>query len=96
MTTPDAGLDVLRDLLAEQPLVKRYSNTVTSLIGLAVNVVWVLVGLGVEIPLPVLGGIAITIQTLATVGIRFTPNGVTEKQVIEIEEYAGRHREIEN
>ncbi|OZF40741.1 hypothetical protein CH296_00345 [Rhodococcus sp. 14-2496-1d] len=93
MTNPNnAALDALREIVANQPLVKRYSNTVTSLLGLGVNLIWVLIGLGVDIPTNVLVGIAVAIQSLATVGIRFTPNGVTEKQVAEIEEYVGRHR----
>lgn len=96
MTNPSANIlgNILRDKLAEQPLVKRYSNTVTSLIGLAINVIWVLVGLGVELPLPVLVGVGVAIQGLATVGVKFTPNGVTEKQVAEIESYVDqRHLE---
>ncbi|RRQ26323.1 hypothetical protein DK926_18960 [Rhodococcus sp. Eu-32] len=92
MTTLNAGLEALRDLVAEQPLVKRYSNTITSLVGLAINVIWVLVSLGVDVPEQTTVGVAVAIQVLATIGVRLTPNGVTEKQVAEIEEYVGRHR----
>lgn len=92
MTAPNPGLDALRELIAEQPLVKRYSNTVTSIAGLGVNVVWVLISLGVDVPEQTTIAVAVAIQVLATIGVRFTPNGVTEKQVAEIEEYVGRHR----
>lgn len=37
-------------------------------------------------------GVLLLVSALTMVGVKFTPNGVTEKQVDEIEEYVGRHR----
>lgn len=95
MTEPTSLDQILRAKLAEQPLYKKYANTVTSLIATAVNVVWVLISLGVELPTEATVGIAVAIQALGVVGVKFTPNGVTEKQIADIEAYAGRHRAIE-
>ena len=95
MTTPVDITAILRAKLAEQPLYKKYANTVTSLIATAVNVLWVLISLGVDLPSETLIGVAVAIQALGVVGVKFTPNGVTEKQIDDIEEFAGRHRAIE-
>lgn len=94
MTNPNPDLigDLLRAKLAEQPLFKRYANTVTSAVGLLVALVWTLVSVGVDLPAEVTTGVLILVSAFTTVGIKLTPNGVTEKQVEEIEEYVGRHR----
>jgi hypothetical protein len=84
--------NILRDKLAEQPLIKRYANTVTTAVGALVAVVWTLVSLGVELPAQVGQGVLVLIAILTTVGVKLTPNGVTEKQVAEIEDYVGTHR----
>lgn len=84
--------NILRDKLAEQPLVKKYANTVTTAVGALVAVVWTLVSLGVELPAQVGQGVLVLIAILTTVGVKLTPNGVTEKQVAEIEDYVGKHR----
>lgn len=84
--------NILRDKLAEQPLIKRYANTVTTAVGALVAVVWTLVSLGVELPAQVGQGVLVLIAILTTVGVKLTPNGVTEKQVEEIEDYVGKHR----
>lgn len=83
---------ILRDKLAEQPLIKKYANTVTTAVGALVAVVWTLVSLGVEMPAQVGQGVLVLIAILTTVGVKLTPNGVTEKQVEEIEDYVGKHR----
>ncbi len=92
MTAPDLAAVFLRQQLADQPLVKRYANTVTTLVTLGINVLWILISLGVDVPGDVVTGVAVAIQALGVVGVRLTPNGVTEKQVRELESYAGRHR----
>ncbi len=93
MSAPGFDLtQVLRGKLAEQSVYKKYSNTVTSLVATAVNVVWVLISFGVDVPTEATVGIAVAIQALGVVGVKFTPNGVTEKQIKEIEAYAGKHR----
>jgi hypothetical protein len=84
--------NILRDKLAEQPVIKRYANTVTTAVGALVAVVWTLVSLGVELPAQVGQGVLVLIAILTTVGVKLTPNGVTEKQVAEIEDYVGKHR----
>lgn len=91
MTTPDP-LEFLREKLARQPLYKKYANTVTSLIATGVNVLWVLISLGVDVPIEATVSVAVAIQALGVIGVKFTPNGVTEKQIADIEAYSGRHR----
>ena len=90
--TNDIIGSILRDKLAEQPLIKKYANTVTTAVGALVAVVWTLVSLGVELPAQVGQGVLVLIAILTTVGVKLTPNGVTEKQVAEIEDYVGEHR----
>ena len=90
--TNDIIGSILREKLAEQPLVKKYANTVTTAVGALVAVVWTLVSLGVELPAQVGQGVLVLIAILTTVGVKLTPNGVTEKQVAEIEDYVGKHR----
>lgn len=90
--TNDIIGNILREKLAEQPLVKKYANTVTTAVGALVAVVWTLVSLDVELPAQVGQGVLVLIAILTTVGVKLTPNGVTEKQVAEIEDYVGKHR----
>ena len=84
--------EVLRAQLAEQPWYRRSANTVTSIVTLGVNALWVLASVGVDVDPAVIGGVAAAIQVLGVVGIRLTPNGVTQRQIDEIEQYVGRHR----
>jgi hypothetical protein len=93
---PNPNLDILgnilRDKVAEQPIYKRYSNTVATAVGALVAVVWTLISLGVELPAQVGQGVLVLIAVFTVVGVKLTPNGVTEKQVEEIEDYVGQHR----
>lgn len=84
--------NILRDQMAEQPLFKRYANTVTSAVGLLVAVVWTLISVGVDMPPGVMAGVLVLVSVFTTVGVKLTPNGVTERQVEEIQDYVGRHR----
>lgn len=94
MSNPNLDIlgNILRDKVAEQPIVKRYANTVTTAIGAVVAVVWTLISLGVELPAQVGQGVLVIIAVFTVVGVKLTPNGVTEKQVEEIEDYVGQHR----
>lgn len=94
MTNPGIDLlgNLLREQLAAQPWFKRYANTVTSAVGFLVGVVWLLVSSGVHLPAEVTSGVLLLVSALTVAGVKLTPNGVTEKQVVEIEEYVGRHR----
>lgn len=92
MNGQDLLADMLREKLAEQPVVRRYANTVTSTIGLVVGVLWAVISSGVQLPPQIVTGVLILISLGTVVGVKFTPNGVTERQVAEIEAYAGRHR----
>lgn len=87
--------ELLQDALANQPWYRRYANTVTTLVGLGVNVLWILLSVGVNIDPSVIVGVAAAIQALGVVGVRVTPNGITERQVAELEQYAGKHRKAE-
>ncbi|WVX87806.1 membrane protein [Gordonia phage BillDoor] len=84
--------DVLQQKLEEQPWYRTVANTVVTLVTLGVNIVWVLIGLGVDVPTEVLIGVAGAIQALGVIGVKFTPNGVTQRQIREIEQYVGKHR----
>ncbi|MCF8605160.1 hypothetical protein L5I01_17540 [Gordonia sp. HY442] len=95
MTSPRPGLDlgeILRDKLADQPWYRTYANTATTLVTLGVNVLWVLVSLGVDIDPTIIGTVAAGIQALGVVGVKLTPNGVTTRQIDELEQYVGKHR----
>ncbi|MCF8610077.1 hypothetical protein L5G28_07860 [Gordonia sp. HY285] len=96
MTAPEQDLaGFLRDKLAAQPWYKTYANTVTTVVTLGVNVLWVLVSLGVDIDPTVIGAVAAAIQGLGAVGVKLTPNGVTRRQIDDLEGYVGRHRKAE-
>ena len=92
MNGQDLLADLLREKLAEQPAVRRYANTVTATIGAVVGTLWAVLSTGVQLPPQVITGVLVLISLGTVVGVKFTPNGVTEKQVAEIEAYAGRHR----
>lgn len=94
MSNPNLDIlgNILRDKVAEQPVYKRYANTVTTAIGAVVAIVWTLISLGVDLPAQVGQGVLVIIAVFTTVGVKLTPNGVTEKQVEEIEDYVGKHR----
>lgn len=85
--------DILRDKLAEQPWYRTYANTATTLVTLGVNLVWILTSLGVDIDPTIIGGVAAAIQALGVVGVKLTPNGVTQRQIDDLDAYVGRHRE---
>lgn len=89
---PDILGNLLRDQLHAQPIVKRYANTVTSAIGFLVAIVWALVSAGVDLPPGVTAGVLVLVSLGTVVGVKLTPNGVTERQVAEIEDYVGQHR----
>lgn len=92
MTAPTDLTDILRDRLAAQPWWQTYANTATTLLTLVVNVVWLLISLGVDIDPTVIGAVAAAIQGAGVVGVKFTPNGVTQRQIDDLDAYVGRHR----
>lgn len=89
----DELTEILQKKLNDQPWYRTYANTVTTVITLGVNVVWVLIALGVNIDPGVIGAVAGAIQALGIVGVKMTPNGVTERQIRDLEGYIGRHRQ---
>lgn len=82
----------LRAILEGQPLYRKYAKTVTSVVGLLVNVVWLMTSAGIEVPQNITVGVAALIAILTTLGVYQVPNAVTEQQVKELESYVGRHR----
>ncbi len=85
----------VRALYENQPWFKKVSNTVTGATGAVVQVAWLAVTLGVDIPDDVEKWGFVAIALLTVLGIRKTPNGITERQLHEIEEaYVGRHRRM--
>lgn len=90
---PNDPLAPVRALYENQPWFKKTSNTVTGGVGVVVQLVWLATTLGVDLPDEVEKWGFVAIALLTTLGIRKTPNGITEKQLHEIEEaYVGRHR----
>lgn len=84
--------NLLREKLEQQPLVKKYANTVTTAVGALIAVVWTLISSGIEVPAQLSQGVLVLISLLTVVGVKLTPNGVTEKQVEELTDYVGKHR----
>lgn len=85
----------LREILQEQPFVKRYANTVTTGIGVIVGGIWVAMSAGFEVSDTVENLMLGLIGLGTLIGVKLTPNGVTEKQIQEVEERVGRHRRAE-
>lgn len=92
MDANDLAVQLLRSRLQQQPLVKRYANTATTAVGLVVAVLWTLISAGVDVSENVMAGGLVLVSLGTMIGVRFTPNGVTDKQVRELEEHVGRHR----
>jgi len=95
MTAPQNPFDpaeILRRKLQEQAWYKRYANTVTTGIGTLTGLAWLLLQTGLDVPPTVTNGVLGVIAFGTLIGVWQTPNGVTERQIKEIEEYAGRHR----
>ncbi|ORJ92613.1 hypothetical protein A6F55_23920 [Prescottella equi] len=84
--------DLLRPLLESQPWYRKFSNTATSLAGLVVSIVWTVIAVGIDLPNQIVVGVLVAIAALTTVGVKNTPNGVTERQIAEIERYAAERR----
>ncbi|MFC9514399.1 hypothetical protein ACFTSD_01570 [Nocardiaceae bacterium NPDC056970] len=89
---PSPVLDILRAKMAEQPLVRKYANTATATVGLVVALMWAVLSMGVEVPPTVTTGVLVFVSLGTVVGVKFTPNGVTDKQIDELEQCVGRHR----
>lgn len=88
---PNPILDVLRAKMAEQPLVKKYANTVTTAVAAVVALLWTVISIGVNLPEQVVVGGLVLASLGTVVGVKFTPNGVTDKQIDELEAYARRN-----
>jgi len=88
----DIVQDILVEKLKQQPWYKTYINTTIVAVTLAVNVIWLLISVGADVDPTIIGALTGLIQALGVVGVKFAPNGVTPRQIKEIEEYAGRHR----
>ena len=92
MSADEVLVDVLRAQLAAQPWWRTSANTVTSAVTLGVNAGWLLVSFGVDVDPMVIAVVAALVQLLGVVGVKLTPNGVTARQIDELEAYVGRHR----
>lgn len=89
-------LEGARAQVAAQPLVKRYANTVTTAVGLAVAGIWYLTSVGVDVPEDVTKWVTAAIALLTLLGVMKTPNGTTTAQIDQLakvaEKYVGEHR----
>lgn len=88
----DVIQEILVSKLKEQPWYKTYINTAITVLALGINVIWVLISLGVNIDPTILATVAAFIQAAGAVGVKFAANGVTPRQIKDIEDYVGRHR----
>ncbi|AXH49783.1 holin [Gordonia phage Pleakley] len=88
-------VDELRERLEAQPWYKRFSNTVTSAVGVLSILIWVAASNGVDLPGGVETGIGSGLAVLTVLGVLKTKNGVTPRGIAVVEEaaqYVGRHR----
>ncbi|RVW06518.1 hypothetical protein [Rhodococcus spongiicola] len=86
----DSVAGILRAKLADQPLVRRYANTATAAVMAIVAVLWTVLSVGVDVPSGVTTAVLVLISVATVVGVKFTPNGVTARQIDEIEKFAER------
>jgi len=89
---PNLIVEVLRAKMAEQPLVRKYANTATTAVGLVVALLWTVISAGVDAPANVTTAVLLLVSFGTVVGVKFTPNGVTDKQIAELEQYAHERR----
>ncbi|MGY4103403.1 hypothetical protein ACW2Q0_28150 [Nocardia sp. R16R-3T] len=93
MTAPQDALAPIRALYENQPWFKRFSNTVTGGVGALVQLAWLATTFGVDLPDDVEKWGFVVIGVLTVLGLRKTPNGITEQQLHQMEQaYVGRHR----
>lgn len=93
MNGQDLLADLLRAQLEQQPWYRKYANTVTAALTAMVGLVWTAVSAGVEVPPELIAGGLVLLQFAGIVGIKATRNGVTQRQIDELEGYVGRHRD---
>lgn len=91
--TPQSDLvEILQEKKDEQPWYKTYVNSAISSVSLVANVLWALISAGMDVdPLIIIGVLAV-IQFAGVMGIKLSTNGVTPKQIKELEDYVGKHR----
>ncbi|EME14816.1 hypothetical protein [Rhodococcus triatomae] len=92
MNSQELAAEFLREKLEAQPWWRRIANTVTAAFGALVGIAWLAVSLGLDLPAPVMAGVMAVVSLGTVIGVRKTPNGVTERQIAELEDYVGRHR----
>jgi len=93
MNGQDLLADLLRSQLEQQPWYRKYANTVTAALTAVVGLIWTAVSAGVEVPPELIAGGLVLLQFAGVVGIKATRNGVTQRQIDELEGYVGRHRD---
>lgn len=93
MNGQDLLADLLRYQLEQQPWYRKYANTVTAALTAMVGLVWTAISAGVEVPPELIAGGLVLLQFAGVVGIKATRNGVTQRQIDELEGYVGRHRD---
>lgn len=84
--------DLLRSQLEQQPWYRKYANTVTAAVTALVGLLWTAVSAGVAVPPELIAGGLVLLQFAGVIGIKATRNGVTQRQIDELEGYVGRHR----
>lgn len=97
MTAPQQDpLAPIRALYENQAWFKKVSNTVTGTVGAVVQVAWLAITFGVDLPDEAEKWGFVVIAGLTVAGLLKTPNGITGQQLHEIEQaYTGRHRAVE-
>ena len=95
MNLQDIVGDVLRQKLAGQKWYQTYVNGVIVAVTLAVGLLWTGVSLGFEINPDIIASVFVVIQGLGLTGVKMSTNGVTPKQIEDLEKYVGKHRQID-
>jgi len=88
--------DLLRSAVESQPWWKKYSNTITTVYFTLLHLAWLTLGLGTELPEPVVYSITAVIAVGNILGIKGTKNGIpddiADQVQVQLDEYVGKHR----
>lgn len=88
-------IDNLRLQAEAQPWYAKFSNTLTTAVGLVLAALWVATASGIDLPDDVTKWVLGVIGVLTVLGVYKTPNGVTDTEVKRVQiaaEYIGEHR----
>lgn len=80
----DPTWQAILEKYTNQTMLRKYANTATGALGAIIGLIWALASAGLEIPPDVTKWVFSAVAIATAVGLKFTPNGVTAKQLEEI------------